>query len=126
MKMRKQRFMGVALVAIAALVVLLASTGETPEDQDATAALLVGPLGLYMIFTKNYVLYGGEPEAKARDEPEPGDRAITTTPDTTEGVRTWQEKESSSPRVSERGRTRTTPSGKSPRRNLPSWTLRAR
>lgn len=126
MKMRKQRFMGVALVAIAALVVLLASTGETPEDQDATAALLVGPLGLYMIFTKSYILYDGEPEAKARDEPKPGDRALITTPNTTEGVRTWQEKESSSPRVSGRGRTRTTPSGRLRRRNSPSWTLRAR
>ena len=56
MKMRKQRLMGAALVAIAALVLLLASTGKTDEDRDATAALLVGPLGLYMMFTKEYVL----------------------------------------------------------------------
>lgn len=69
MKMRRQRLMGLALVAISVLIVLLASSGTTPEDQDATAAVLIAPLGLYMIFTKNYVLYDGEliekaPEAK--------------------------------------------------------------
>lgn len=68
MKMRKQRLMGVALVAIAAFVVLMASTGKTPEDRDATAALLVGPLGLYMVFTKEYVLYDGADQEPAEDE----------------------------------------------------------
>ena len=43
MKMRKQRLMGVGLLAISWLVLLLACTGESPEDQDATAALLVLP-----------------------------------------------------------------------------------
>lgn len=61
MKMIKQRLMGLALVAISAFVVVLASGGTTPEDQDATAAVLIGPLGLYMIFTKQYILYDGEP-----------------------------------------------------------------
>lgn len=70
MKMRKQRLMGVALVVISWLVVLLACTGETPEDQDATAALLVGPLGLYMLYSDDYLLYDGEPVARARDRPE--------------------------------------------------------
>ena len=65
MKMRKQRLMGVALVVISWLVVLLACTGETPEDQDATAALLVGPLGLYMLYSDDYLLYDGEPRARA-------------------------------------------------------------
>ena len=50
MKMRKQRLMGVGLLAISWLVLLLACTGESPEDQDATAALLVLPLGLYMVY----------------------------------------------------------------------------
>ena len=68
MKMRKQRFMGVILVAIAALVVLLASTGRTDEDRDATAALFIGPLGLYMVFTKEYVLYDGEDQEPAEDD----------------------------------------------------------
>ena len=28
-----------------------------PEDSDATAALLTGPLGLYMLLSKTYILY---------------------------------------------------------------------
>ncbi len=59
--MIKQRLMGAMLVLLAGAVVALASTGTTPEDQDATAAVLIGPLGLYMIFTREYVLYDGEP-----------------------------------------------------------------
>lgn len=51
MKMRKQRLMGVGLLAISWLVLLLACTGESPEDQDATAALLVLPPGpVYGLF----------------------------------------------------------------------------
>ena len=83
MKMRKQRLMGLVLVAIAALVVAIASTGETVEDRDATAALIIGPLGLYMVFTKDYVLYDGEaeePEAKARDRPGARRRSAGATP----------------------------------------------
>lgn len=57
MNMRKQRIMGAVLVVIALAVIGLASTGATPEDRDATAALLIGPLGLYMMLTKNYILY---------------------------------------------------------------------
>lgn len=67
MNMRKQRLMGLALVLIAAAVVALASTGE-PGDQDATAALLVGPLGIYMMVTKSYVLYDGELVESEEDE----------------------------------------------------------
>lgn len=60
MNMRKQRLMGVALIAIAWLVLLDCNGGERPEDSDATAALLVGPLGLHMLFTKNYILHDSE------------------------------------------------------------------
>lgn len=61
MKMTKQRLMGFALVAISILLLLLASTGETLEERDATAVLIIIlPLGLYMIVTKNYMLYDGE------------------------------------------------------------------
>lgn len=56
MKMRKQRRIGLALVIIAALVMIVASAGETLEERDATASLIIGPLGFYMIFTKEYVL----------------------------------------------------------------------
>lgn len=57
MKMRKQRHMGAALVVLSWLILLLAETGATPIDQDATAAVLLLPLGLYMIFTEQYILY---------------------------------------------------------------------
>ena len=53
--MRKQRHMGAALVVLSWLILLLAATGATPIDQDATAAVLLLPLGLYMIFTEQYI-----------------------------------------------------------------------
>lgn len=62
MKMRKQRLMGAGLVVIAWLVLLLACTGKTPEEQDATAALLTLPLGLYMLYSDTYVLYDNDIE----------------------------------------------------------------
>lgn len=48
MKMRKQRLMGLAMLAITAFILVMARGGKTPEDSDATAALLTGPLGLYI------------------------------------------------------------------------------
>ena len=84
MKMRKQRLMGVSLIAIAWFVLLLAYGGATPEDQDATAALLIGPLGLYLLYSDTYLLYDNEPEWRARDSPEPSTTYQNiTTPTTT-------------------------------------------
>ena len=56
MKMRKQRHMGAALVVLSWLILLLAATRANPIDQDATAVVLLLPLGLYLIFTKHYIL----------------------------------------------------------------------
>ncbi len=55
--MRKQRIMGIVLVLVSALILVLATSGKTPDEQDATIVLLILPLGLYMIFTKHYILY---------------------------------------------------------------------
>lgn len=67
MKMRKQRLMGLAMLAITALILVMARGGKTPEDSDATAALLTGPLGLYMLLSKTYILYEDkEPEEVRR------------------------------------------------------------
>ena len=67
MKMTKQRLMGLALVVTSVLLLFLASTGETLEERDATAVLIILPLGMYMMVTHNYVLYDGE-EAVMEDE----------------------------------------------------------
>ena len=56
MKMRKQRHMGAALVVLSWLILLLAATRANPIGQDATAVVLLLPLGLYLIFTKHYIL----------------------------------------------------------------------
>ena len=77
MKLRKQRCFGVAMVVVSAALMLLVSTGSTPQDRDATAILITFPLGVYMIFAPHYILYDGK-SAAARHE-----RSLTT----------WQEKE---------------------------------
>ena len=56
MQMRKQRHMRAALVVLSWLILLLAATRANPIDQDATAVVLLLPLGLYLIFTKHYIL----------------------------------------------------------------------
>ena len=55
-------------MAISVLVVLLTSSGTTPEDQDAAAAVLLAPLGIYMMVTRTYILYDGEVMTKTRKE----------------------------------------------------------
>lgn len=55
--MRKQRLMGAALVLLSILVLAWAATGKTQAERDATAVLFTLPAGIYMIVTKNYVLY---------------------------------------------------------------------
>lgn len=56
-KRTEQRLMGVGLLLICAFVLWLCSIGTTPEDQDATVVVLLAPLGLWMLFTKEIVIY---------------------------------------------------------------------
>ena len=49
--------MGLGLLACCVLILWLCSTGTTPEDQDATALVLLLPLALYMLFAKEIVIY---------------------------------------------------------------------
>lgn len=90
MKMIKQRLMGLALVVISVLMLLLASTGETLEDRDVTAVLITLPLGVFMMVTKQYVLYDGEGPVEEENE-QPGDTAPRT--HSKKGVPKWDEKE---------------------------------
>ena len=55
--MRKQRVIGFALVFISWIMLIIAATGETLEEQDATAVLFTLPSGLYMMLSNNYILY---------------------------------------------------------------------
>ena len=57
MNMRKQRLMGAGLLAISAAMAALAWMGSTPEERDITAAVLLAPLGVWLLATKEYVLY---------------------------------------------------------------------
>ena len=53
----EQKLMAIGLLLVCAVVLWLCSTGTTPEDQDATALVLLFPLSLYMLFTKEIVIY---------------------------------------------------------------------
>lgn len=48
----QQRLMGLGMIALTVLFVWLCSTG----NEDCGAALLTGPLGLYMLFSKDIVI----------------------------------------------------------------------
>ena len=65
MNMRKQRLMGAGLLAISAAMAALAWIGSTPEERDITAVVLLAPLGVWLLATKEYVLYdsGTVPDA---------------------------------------------------------------
>ena len=56
-KLRTQKFLGLVLIAISILVICVAAIGTTPEDRDITAVLMIAPLGFYMMFTKDVVIY---------------------------------------------------------------------
>ena len=53
---RRQRFYGVLLILIALLVLVMAALGSTPQERDATPSLLLGPLGLYLCFSRSLVI----------------------------------------------------------------------
>ena len=53
----EQKLMGIGLLLICLIVLWLCSTGAIPEDQDATTIVLLAPLGLWMLFTKEIVIY---------------------------------------------------------------------
>lgn len=60
-KIRKWRIqqilMGIALLIICGCIIQMARTGLTVEDRDITPVLLLGPMGLYFVFTKKKIIY---------------------------------------------------------------------
>lgn len=54
--MIRQKLMGLAILALCALLLWVCSTGVTPEDRDGTAVLILAPMGFYLIFSKDVVI----------------------------------------------------------------------
>ena len=52
-RMIKQKLMGIGIVLLCIVMVKFAMTGMTPEDKDVSFAVLLLPLGIYMIFTRH-------------------------------------------------------------------------
>lgn len=55
---RGQRLCGLFLVLFCVLAFVLASTGTTMEARDGTAAAVVLPIGLYLLFGKEIQIHG--------------------------------------------------------------------
>ena len=51
-----QKLIGLGLLLMSGAVLLLCSHGATMEDRDGTAALLLAPLGLYLLLTRRIVI----------------------------------------------------------------------
>jgi len=47
-----QKLMGVGMLVLCAFVIVTAFHGTALEDRDATTALLLAPMGIYLIFSK--------------------------------------------------------------------------
>ena len=58
MKMREQRLMGLVMVILSGWLLAWAFAGQTPEERDVTAVLLTLPLGLYMVYSDELIIYG--------------------------------------------------------------------
>lgn len=56
-KIMEQKLMGILILVICGIILLLASTGSTPANRDATPVVLLAPLGLYLMFTKKIIIY---------------------------------------------------------------------
>lgn len=56
-KIIEQRLMGLGVLACCALVLWMCSTGVTVEDRDGTAVVLLAPLGLWLLFSKQILIY---------------------------------------------------------------------
>ena len=53
---QRQRFYGGLLILIAVIVLVAALLGNTPLEHDATPSLLLGPLGLYLCFSRHIIV----------------------------------------------------------------------
>lgn len=56
-KILEQRLYGIGIILLCALALWVASTGNSVEDRDCTAVLLILPLGIYSLFTRKVVIW---------------------------------------------------------------------
>lgn len=56
-KLHVQKFFGVVMVAICIVIVMMAFTAKVDADRDITAAVLLAPIGAYLLLTKRVVIY---------------------------------------------------------------------
>ena len=56
-KIVQQRWCGIAFIVISAIIFYLASQGTNIYDTDATGCVLTLPLGVWMLCTKQVVIY---------------------------------------------------------------------
>ena len=55
-KLKQQRWIGLVMLIISAIIFALAVTGTTTESHDATAMLITLPLGIWLICTKEIII----------------------------------------------------------------------
>lgn len=64
---------GLALLVFSAVIWIMASGGTSPEDKDITVTLILVPMGLWLIFTKQPImdsfLEGGSRHGKRKARP---------------------------------------------------------
>ena len=70
MKMRKQRLMGLVMGILSGWLLAWEFSGPTPEERDVTDVLLTLPLGLYMVYSDELIIYGDALEESEREPPE--------------------------------------------------------
>lgn len=51
-----QRLMGLGTLALCVVLVLLAMEGQTPEEQDCTALVLLVPMALCLLFSRSVLI----------------------------------------------------------------------
>ena len=54
--MRNQKLIGLVFLILAAVVFVLAATGSTPLERDATAAILFAPLGAWLMVSRHQII----------------------------------------------------------------------
>lgn len=54
--MVQQKVMGLVMILITGLILWLALTGVTTEDQDCTAIFITLPLGLWFLFSRKILI----------------------------------------------------------------------